>query len=159
MQILRSFGNISKSADYEASGFSSSLRLNFNSNGKISSGEIKAELLERSVVTKNGSHDRNFKIFYQLLDSGDSKLLEKLMLKPKISEYKILQKNKGEKLTEGDINKTSEAFEALDFSRYNVEEILSTIAFVLHIGNINFEQGKDENFTSETIIRARVSLY
>ena len=155
MQILKSFGNISKSAGYEASGFSSSLRLNFNSNGKISSGEIKAELLERSLVTKNGSHGRNFKIFYQLLDSADSKLLEKLMLKPKISEYKTLTKCKGEKITEEDLTKTSDAFKALNFSRSNVEEILSTIAFLLHIGNINFEQGKGENFTSEAFNQSK----
>ena len=149
---MKSFGNISKSAEYDSTGFFSLIRMNFNSKGYVSSGEIKANLVEKSHVTKSRDQGRNFNIFYELLRSEDSKLLEKLFLKSKTSEYKIMKKDSADaSRDQKNFTETRKALEEIGVSGTKIEEIFSTIAFILHLGNVSFDQGPIYIFSGKII--------
>jgi myosin heavy subunit len=64
--------------------------IQFNYEGNPSGGNILNYLLEKSRIISQVSGERNFHIFYQLLQGGDEQELERLSLKRDLGSYYYL---------------------------------------------------------------------
>uniref|UniRef100_A0A8B9SCM8 Myosin IC n=1 Tax=Apteryx owenii TaxID=8824 RepID=A0A8B9SCM8_APTOW len=88
-------------------------------------GHILNYLLEKSRVVHQNHGERNFHIFYQLLEGGEEDLLRRLGLEKSPQQY-----------------------------HYLVKDLLSIVASVLHLGNVQFaadEQGNAQVTTENQI--------
>ena len=61
---------------------------------KIKGSVITTYLLEKSRVIEPSNGERNYHIFYHLLEGASKEMLDKLFLSSKMEEYEILKKSK-----------------------------------------------------------------
>lgn len=151
--ILETFGNARTLKNYNSSRFGKFIKIAFDS-GRITGATIEKYLLERSRVTNPNEGERNYHIFYQLLNCKDPELLKSLDLVPDIKKYKIL-KNTVENIPgvndADEFKNTLNSMKILGFTDETVLSIFKIISAILHLGNIEFNdlsKGKkvyDEN--------------
>merc|ERR1711881_405074 len=65
--LLEAFGNAKTTRNNNSSRFGKFIRCHFNSTGKLAGSDIESYLLEKNRVTHQGSQERNYHIFYQML--------------------------------------------------------------------------------------------
>jgi len=65
--LLEAFGNAKTTRNNNSSRFGKFIRCHFGSTGKLAGADIEAYLLEKNRVTHQGSQERNYHIFYQIL--------------------------------------------------------------------------------------------
>ena len=151
--ILESFGNCKTKMNDNSSRFGKNIKILINKeNKKIIAANIKTFLLEKNRICNLNENERNFHIFYQLLNCGDENILNKFYLKNEINFYEILNKSKIisiENLNEKEsFNLTMESFRILGFNENEVEFIFKIISAILLLGNVKFIT-KNENIEIE----------
>ncbi|KAF9894577.1 hypothetical protein FE257_006463 [Aspergillus nanangensis] len=138
--ILEAFGNAQTVRNNNSSRFGKFIRIEFARSGQISGASIDWYLLEKSRVVKPNQQERNYHIFYQLLQGADNKLREKLLLSDLQIEDFVYMKDGNQSIKgvsdEDEWNSLMEAFHIMSFSEDDQLCILRTIAAVLHLGNI-----------------------
>merc|ERR1719290_231196 len=65
--LLEAFGNAKTTRNNNSSRFGKFIRCHFSQTGKLAGSDIEAYLLEKNRVTHQGSQERNYHIFYQIL--------------------------------------------------------------------------------------------
>ncbi|KAJ0399025.1 hypothetical protein ATCC90586_000494 [Pythium insidiosum] len=78
--ILESFGNARTIRNDNSSRFGKFIKIQFDAHNRIVGAEIASYLLEKVRLIHQSAHERNFHIFYELLEGGDDALLEALSL-------------------------------------------------------------------------------
>ena len=143
--ILEAFGNCKTLRNDNSSRFGKYVTINIDfDNKKVIGASIITYLLEKSRVVTQAKNERSFHIFYQLLNSGDTDLLDNLCLSQEIKNYYYLSNSSNVKLK--NINdtqmfkETMECFRINDFTEEEINSILKIIAGVLLLGNIKFVQ-------------------
>ena len=143
--ILEAFGNCKTLRNDNSSRFGKYVTLNINfETKKVIGASIITYLLEKSRIITQAKNERSFHIFYQLLNCGDTNLLNKLYLSPDVQTYNYLSNSSNVKLK--NINDSQmfkeamECFQINDFTKDEIDNILKIIAGVLLIGNIKFVQ-------------------
>ncbi len=135
--ILESFGNAKTLRNDNSSRFGKFIKIQIK-NYSILGCNIETYLLEKIRLIKQENDERNFHIFYQLLNS---ELKTKYYLKS-FEHYNFLN-NKYIKCKDVDDKKDFmellNAFEIMGFNNNIVERILSIVASVLHLGNIEID--------------------
>ncbi|XP_066514057.1 unconventional myosin-Ic isoform X2 [Hoplias malabaricus] len=158
--VLEAFGNAKTLRNDNSSRFGKYMDVQFDYKGAPIGGHILNYLLEKSRVVHQNHGERNFHIFYQLLESGDSALLLRLGLEKNIpQQYHYLVKGCCPRVSSiSDKNSwkiISKAFTVIGFNEDEVEELLKVVASVLHLGNTQF--GEDEygmtHLTTETPVK------
>ncbi|OQR97115.1 myosin [Thraustotheca clavata] len=135
--LLEYFGNAKTVRNDNSSRFGKFTQLQFDKVGTLVGAKCKTYLLEKTRVVGHEYPERNYHIFYQLLDSGD--MAKTLFLDPN-AEYRYI----GQKSTafiEGKsdaqhFNITSERLSLIGFNAEHQLELYKTLAGILHLGNM-----------------------
>ncbi|XP_067340980.1 unconventional myosin-Ih isoform X5 [Channa argus] len=107
--VLEAFGNAKTLKNDNSSRFGKYMDIQFDHQGGAVGGHILSYLLEKSRVVHQNHGERNFHIFYQLVEGGEEELLRWLGLERNCLHYSYL-----------------------------VQHLFGIIASVLHLGNIKF---------------------
>ncbi|OZJ04569.1 hypothetical protein BZG36_02720 [Bifiguratus adelaidae] len=141
--ILEAFGNAQTIRNNNSSRFGKFIRIEFSSSGQIAGGNIQWYLLEKSRVAFQAPDERNYHIFYQLMNSHRSEskdnFKQELLLDGDCSDYRFLRS--GARFIEGvddaqEYNVLKNAMNIMGFSRKEQLDFLRVVAAILHLGNI-----------------------
>ncbi|KAJ5647429.1 hypothetical protein N7490_003801 [Penicillium lividum] len=138
--ILEAFGNGQTVRNNNSSRFGKFIRIEFSRSGQICGAWIDWYLLEKSRVVKPNPNERNYHIFYQLLQGADQNTREKLLLTGLEIEDFAYTRDGNDSIVgvsdKDEWNSLIEAFHVMNFTEDDQLCILRTIAAVLHLGNV-----------------------
>jgi myosin heavy subunit len=118
---------------------------NFDSEGFVMGGRVTEFLLEKSRVTAQADGERNYHIFYQLVE-GLNPTLADLFEMHDVADFDYLNATESE--VEGlddkeDFESTQAAMDAIGMYPEEQEEVMRVVASVLHLGNMDFSASAD----------------
>ncbi len=172
--ILEAFGNAKTTRNNNSSRFGKFIEIHFDSQCRVVGGYISHYLLERARVISQNADERNYHIFYQLIAGAPKELYDKLHLQPP-DTFQYLRRGCTQYFSDKEFDKAikserkSEAHKKKGFLRdaiindvrnfKTVDEdlkklgmsdgerfsVYTTIASVLHLGNVEFEDDPDDN--------------
>uniref|UniRef100_A0A0P4VVB1 Myosin motor domain-containing protein n=1 Tax=Scylla olivacea TaxID=85551 RepID=A0A0P4VVB1_SCYOL len=135
--ILEAFGNAATLRNHNSSRFGKLICLQYGG-GQMRGAEIDTYLLEKTRVTHQPHHERNFHIFYQVVSGLEAGVIKDIGVE-KEQKFAILS----EQATASDLSNLQEtlhAFKQLQFSSDHMKQIFQVILALLYLGNIKFQQ-------------------
>mmetsp|Transcript_6672 Transcript_6672/g.19028 ORF Transcript_6672/g.19028 Transcript_6672/m.19028 type:complete len:1577 (+) Transcript_6672:249-4979(+) len=147
--VLEAFGNARTLRNDNSSRFGKFIELGFSRAGHLMGAKVETYLLEKVRIAFHASGERNYHIFYQLLRGANEEQKEKYMLSGKDSgglelpNCFHLTKQGGapqlrEYTDEDSFDYTLKAMRALGWSEETIDNVLSIIAGLLHLGETQF---------------------
>lgn len=140
--IMEAFGNAKTTRNDNSSRFGKYLEILFNKDTAIIGARIRTYLLERSRLVFQPKSERNYHIFYQVLEGLSSEEKEQLQL-TSIEEYNYLNQG-GDYHIEGvneveEYKSTTDALTLIGIGKEKQFAIFKILAALLHIGNIEIK--------------------
>ena len=137
--ILETFGNAQTVRNNNSSRFGKFIRIEFGRSGQIAGASIDWYLLEKSRVIYQNPKERNYHIFYQLIQGLPKDLKTALILDSDFNAYSYLRGSN--KQVEGVDDKAEfksliNSFKIMGFSAQEQTEIFRVMSAILNIGNI-----------------------
>ncbi|XP_024917245.1 myosin IEb [Cynoglossus semilaevis] len=141
--LLEAFGNAKTVRNNNSSRFGKYFEIQFSRGGAPDGGKISNFLLEKSRVVSQNSQERNFHIYYQLLEGASGEQRENLGVTTPDYYYYL---NQSGTYTVDDVNDKKEfqdtmaAMSVVGLSIEDQDSVLQIIAGILHLGNISFRE-------------------
>jgi myosin-1 len=142
--LLEAFGNAKTKRNNNSSRFGKYFEIHFARGGQPIGGSIRNFLLEKSRVVGIAKGERNFHIFYQLTKAASPDEVQQYGLQGGPSSFNYL--NASHTYDADGIDDRAEyeavnhAMQVCDISKETRGNILSVVAAVLHLGNIDFSE-------------------
>ncbi|KAK2490594.1 hypothetical protein MC885_014914 [Smutsia gigantea] len=146
--ILEAFGNAKTIRNDNSSRFGKYIDIHFNKRGAIEGAKIEQYLLEKSRVCRQAPDERNYHVFYCMLEGMSEDQKERLGL-GQAADYNYL--SMGDCITcEGredsqEYANIRSAMKVLMFTATENWEISKLLAAILHLGNLQYEARTFEN--------------
>ncbi|KAL1774170.1 unconventional myosin-VIIa isoform X2 [Sigmodon hispidus] len=146
--ILEAFGNAKTIRNDNSSRFGKYIDIHFNKRGAIEGAKIEQYLLEKSRVCRQATDERNYHVFYCMLEGMNEEQKRKLGL-GQAADYNYLAM--GNCITcEGRVDSQEyanirSAMKVLMFTDTENWEISKLLAAILHMGNLQYEARTFEN--------------
>ncbi|XP_039084640.1 unconventional myosin-VIIa [Hyaena hyaena] len=146
--ILEAFGNAKTIRNDNSSRFGKYIDIHFNKRGAIEGAKIEQYLLEKSRVCRQAPDERNYHVFYCMLEGMSADQKKKLGL-GQASDYNYLAMGncitcEGREDSQEYANIRS-AMKVLMFTDTENWEISKLLAAILHLGNLQYEARTFEN--------------
>ncbi|KAI7887840.1 P-loop containing nucleoside triphosphate hydrolase protein [Mucor mucedo] len=143
--ILESFGNAQTIRNNNSSRFGKFIRIEFNNRAQICGANIEWYLLEKSRVHQQTSKERNYHIFYQLLEA-DEDIKKLLLLDGQAQDYNFIKQSN--KRIEGvddaeEYVKLCKSLEIMGLAEKEKIDLFRIVASILHLGNISVTDYRD----------------
>eukprot|EP00002_Diphylleia_rotans_P018353 TRINITY_DN3556_c0_g3_i2.p1 TRINITY_DN3556_c0_g3~~TRINITY_DN3556_c0_g3_i2.p1 ORF type:complete len:1043 (-),score=218.53 TRINITY_DN3556_c0_g3_i2:82-3210(-) len=137
--ILEAFGNAKTLRNNNSSRFGKFIEIHFDSQAQVVGAHIVTYLLEKSRLVYQNKGERNYHVFYQLLAGASKEMKAKLSLDSPDKFYYLSQSGC---VSVPGINDATEfeivkkAMAGVGFTSQESDDVFSTVAGVLHLGNI-----------------------
>ncbi|KAM9659199.1 unconventional myosin-VIIa [Trichechus inunguis] len=146
--ILEAFGNAKTIRNDNSSRFGKYIDIHFNKRGAIEGAKIEQYLLEKSRVCRQAPDERNYHVFYCMLEGMSEEQKKKLGL-GQATDYNYLAMGncitcEGREDSQEYANIRS-AMKVLMFTDTENWEISKLLAAILHLGNLQYEARTFEN--------------
>ncbi|XP_040273710.1 unconventional myosin-If isoform X2 [Bufo bufo] len=141
--LLEAFGNGKTVRNNNSSRFGKYFEIQFSRGGEPDGGKISNFLLEKSRVVNQNENERNFHIFYQLIEGASQEQKQNLgIMTP---DYYLYLNNSDTYKVEGtddrnDFCETMNAMQVIGISCEVQQLVLQISAGILHLGNISFQE-------------------
>ncbi|KAJ1970004.1 hypothetical protein IWQ62_000242 [Dispira parvispora] len=149
--ILEAFGNARTSLNRNASRFGCYVELQFDEHGRTIGAKLLDYLLEKSRVTNLPSQERNFHVFYQLLNGATSDERSHFHLSEP-GYFSYLEKSGVFRIPEVDdavqFTDLCASMKSLGLNKKYQKQIFQLLSAILHLGNIQFVDLPD-NYQSQ----------
>ncbi|CAL5219117.1 g891 [Coccomyxa viridis] len=146
--LLEAFGNAKTVRNDNSSRFGKFVEIQFNKTGRISGAAVRTYLLERSRVVQLTDPERNYHIFYQLCDGATPAERQAWQLGP-AKEYHYLNQSSCYQLKDVDnaaeYKRTRRAMSLVGIPEQEQRAVFQTVAAVLHLGNVSFADGAEQD--------------
>uniref|UniRef100_A0A3Q3G356 Osteoclast-stimulating factor 1 n=1 Tax=Kryptolebias marmoratus TaxID=37003 RepID=A0A3Q3G356_KRYMA len=139
--LLEAFGNAKTVRNNNSSRFGKYFEIQFSRGGEPDGGKISNFLLEKSRVVSQNESERNFHIYYQLIEGASAQQKEGLgIMTP---DYYYYLNQSGTYKVDGtndskDFQETMEAMQVIGIPGDIQAQVLQITAGILHLGNISF---------------------
>ncbi|KAM4605771.1 unconventional myosin-X [Polymixia lowei] len=155
--IMEAFGNAKTVYNNNSSRFGKFVQLHFNQKGNIQGGKIidLCPVYQQNRVVRQNPGERNYHIFYALLDGTNASQREAFALSHPENYYYLKQsgcvadKTINDKHTFQDV---LNAMRTMQFTEENIGDILRLLAGILHAGNIEFMTAGGAQVSSKTAL-------
>lgn len=143
--LLEAFGNAKTVRNNNSSRFGKYFEIQFSRGGEPDGGKISNFLLEKSRVVNQNENERNFHVFYQLIEGASQEMRQNLgIMNP--DYYFYLNQSDTYKVDgtddRNDFCEMMNAMQVIGISGEHQQMVLQITAGILHLGNISFhEQG------------------
>eukprot|EP00834_Sanchytrium_tribonematis_P003840 NODE_164_length_14719_cov_1.036252.p4 type:complete len:439 gc:universal NODE_164_length_14719_cov_1.036252:9583-10899(+) len=157
--ILEAFGNAKTVRNDNSSRFGKFLKVHFNGAGQIVGATTKQYLLEKSRLVSQNREERNYHIFYQILQGASDELKDRLKLTT-AEDYFYLSGSTPTIPRVDDaenFREVTRAMEMLNFGNAK-DQIIQALAAILHLGNLQFDiDDKEKIFIKNKDVLTHVS--
>ncbi|XP_057445257.1 myosin-6-like isoform X2 [Lotus japonicus] len=148
--VLEAFGNAKTVRNNNSSRFGKFVEIQFDQRGRISGAAIRTYLLERSRVCQVSDPERNYHCFYMLCAAPQEDVNRYKLGNPRTFHY--LNQSNCYELDGVDDSKeyldTRRAMDVVGISSDEQDAIFRIVAAVLHLGNIEFIKGVNDEMDS-----------
>jgi myosin heavy subunit len=176
--VLEAFGNAKTIHNNNSSRFGKLMIVSFTPDGQIAGAEIKTYLLEKSRITDNGGHERNFHFFYNMLkgvnaDAELGNLTHLTAVHGHTGSHRDFVYLAGDEVLDHDHNhvnkrtsrmdvegpldlsfwfETKKALSDLGIDDHHQREMLVILSGILFTGGIEFEEKLNTDGTEELVV-------
>ncbi|XP_056270913.1 unconventional myosin-If isoform X2 [Pseudoliparis swirei] len=139
--LLEAFGNAKTVRNNNSSRFGKYFEIQFSRGGEPDGGKISNFLLEKTRVVSQNENERNFHIYYQMIEGANEQQKEGLgIMTP---DYYCYLNQSGTYKVDGtndsnDFRETMEAMQVIGIPADVQAQVLQIVAGILHLGNISF---------------------
>jgi len=146
--ILEAFGNAKTTKNNNSSRFGKFIELQFNAGGQIAGANTLIYLLEKSRVVFQAPNERNFHIFYQFMSDAMTKEDKTRLFLTRPADFHFLNQSGTYSVAGVDDAKefehSKQALKILNISESETWGIWETLAGILWLGNLNFDENARE---------------
>uniref|UniRef100_A0A8C3N1Z9 Uncharacterized protein n=1 Tax=Geospiza parvula TaxID=87175 RepID=A0A8C3N1Z9_GEOPR len=141
--LLEAFGNAKTVRNNNSSRFGKYFEIQFSRGGEPDGGKISNFLLEKSRVVSQNECERNFHIYYQLIQGASQEQKQNLgIMSP---DYYFYLNQTDTYQVEGtddrsDFHETMNAMQVIGIRGEDQQLVLQIVAGILHLGNISFRE-------------------
>ncbi|NXG00094.1 MYO1F protein, partial [Sakesphorus luctuosus] len=141
--LLEAFGNAKTVRNNNSSRFGKYFEIQFSRGGEPDGGKISNFLLEKSRVVSQNECERNFHIYYQLIEGASQEQRQNLGIMSPDYYYYLNQTDTYQ--VEGtddrsDFHETMNAMQVIGIRGEDQQLVLQIVAGILHLGNISFRE-------------------
>ncbi|XP_031335127.1 unconventional myosin-IXa-like isoform X2 [Photinus pyralis] len=143
--VLEAFGNAKTAHNNNSSRFGKFIQVNYKENGMVHGAVVQKYLLEKSRICSQGYNERNYHVFYYLLEGANEQERKILHLKP-ADQYNYLNKSGCLALDNVDesyeFSRLKQSMEMVGFTAEKQRRLFSVLSAVLLLGNVQFQPRK-----------------
>lgn len=147
--ILEAFGNAKTTRNDNSSRFGKYVQIFFDVKDEITGAAIKTYLLEKTRVIRQSPGERNYHIFYQLLEGCDAKMKQELQLSGlNWNDFEYLKAAGGSIDKVNDAKEFAETVKSLKIAGFSESvqmKIFKILSAILYLGNLQFEENAEDS--------------